>query len=70
MFFYEPQTSSTALNMAQKFRSKLKYVPCIAVEDLPAPGSATSGVAGGLAICIAVDPKGSVFALGGPWGEF
>eukprot|EP00531_Pseudo-nitzschia_arenysensis_P013462 CAMPEP_0116115718 /NCGR_PEP_ID=MMETSP0329-20121206/656_1 /TAXON_ID=697910 /ORGANISM="Pseudo-nitzschia arenysensis, Strain B593" /LENGTH=181 /DNA_ID=CAMNT_0003609169 /DNA_START=44 /DNA_END=589 /DNA_ORIENTATION=- len=55
-------TSSTALNA--KFRSKLQYVPCIAVEDLPAPGSATSGVAGGLAICIAVDPKGSVFALG------
>jgi len=65
--FVAPQkasTSSTALNMAQKFRSKLKYVPCISVDDLPAPGSATSGVAGGLAICIAVDPKGSVFALG------
>mmetsp|Transcript_22101 Transcript_22101/g.51961 ORF Transcript_22101/g.51961 Transcript_22101/m.51961 type:complete len:183 (+) Transcript_22101:1854-2402(+) len=60
-----PQTgvSSTALNMA-KFKSKLQYVPCIPVEDLPAPGSATSGVAGGLAICVAVDPKGSVYALG------
>jgi len=55
-------TSSTALNA--KFRSKLQYVPCISVEDLPAPGSATSGVAGGLAICVAVDPKGSVYALG------
>mmetsp|Transcript_17932 Transcript_17932/g.41359 ORF Transcript_17932/g.41359 Transcript_17932/m.41359 type:complete len:184 (+) Transcript_17932:233-784(+) len=65
--FVAPQksaTSSTALDMAQKFRSKLQYVPCISVDDLPAPGSATSGVAGGLAICIAVDPKGSVFALG------
>jgi nitrite reductase/ring-hydroxylating ferredoxin subunit len=57
------QTPSTALNMA-KFKSKLQYVPCIPVEDLPSPGSATSGVAGGLAICIAVDPKGSVYALG------
>lgn len=59
-----PSQTSTALNMAQKFKSKLQYVPCISVEDLPAPGFATSGVAGGLAICIAVDPKGSVFALG------
>jgi len=47
-----------------KFASKLQYVPCIATEDLPDPGSATSGVAGGLAICIAVDPRGSVYALG------
>jgi len=65
--FVGPQkasTPSTALNMAQKFRSKLQYVKCISVDDLPAPGFATSGVAGGLAICIAVDPKGSVFALG------
>lgn len=50
--------------MAQKYASKLQYVPCIKVTDLPKPGSATSGVAGGLAICIAVDPKGSVYALG------
>jgi nitrite reductase/ring-hydroxylating ferredoxin subunit len=57
------QVSSTALNMA-KFKPKIQYVPCIPVEDLPAPGGATSGVAGGLAICIAVDPKGSVYALG------
>ena len=42
----------------------LKYVPCISTDDLPAPGSATSGVAGGLAICIAVDQKGAVYALG------
>ena len=43
---------------------KEKYVPCIALKDLPKPGGATSGVAGGLAICIAVDPKGAVYALG------
>lgn len=54
---------STELNMA-KYASKLQYVPCISTEDLPAPGGATSGVAGGLAICIAVDTKGSVWALG------
>jgi nitrite reductase/ring-hydroxylating ferredoxin subunit len=34
------------------------------LSALPKPGSATSGVAGGLAICIAVDNKGSVYALG------
>jgi|Transcript_18607 nitrite reductase/ring-hydroxylating ferredoxin subunit len=55
--------STSALNMA-KFQPKLQYVPCISTKDLPAPGSATSGVAGGLAICIAVDPKGGVYALG------
>lgn len=44
--------------------SKLEYCPCIPLSDLPKPGKATSGVAGGLAICIAVDSKGSVFALG------
>lgn len=42
----------------------MQYCDCISVEDLPSPGGATSGVAGGLAICIAVDPKGAVFALG------
>jgi nitrite reductase/ring-hydroxylating ferredoxin subunit len=31
---------------------------------LAKPGKATSGVAGGLAICIAVDSKGAVYALG------
>lgn len=55
--------SSSALNMA-KFKSNLKYVPCIPLKDLPKPGKATSGVAGGLAICIAVDERGSVYALG------
>jgi len=54
--------SSTALNA--KFSAKLQYMPCISTDDLPDPGFATSGVAGGLAICIAVDPKGSVYALG------
>jgi nitrite reductase/ring-hydroxylating ferredoxin subunit len=57
------QSRSTALN-AKKVGPKLAYVPCISTDDLPAPGSATSGVAGGLAICIAVDPKGAVYALG------
>jgi nitrite reductase/ring-hydroxylating ferredoxin subunit len=56
--------SSTALNMAGLFKPALKYVPCIPLSELPKPGSATSGIAGGLAICIAVDKKGSVYALG------
>lgn len=56
--------SKSALNMAGPFRSKVQFAKCIPVSDLPKPGSATSGVAGGLAICIAVDQKGSVFALG------
>merc|ERR1712194_370889 len=54
---------STALSAAKKAAS-LKYVPCISTEDLPKPGSATSGVDGGLAICIAVDRKGAGYALG------
>lgn len=49
--------------MAQ-FASKVQFTPCISLKDLPKPGGATSGVAGGLAICIAVDKKGSVYALG------
>jgi nitrite reductase/ring-hydroxylating ferredoxin subunit len=56
-------TRSTSLNAA-KAGPKLQYVPCISTDDLPKPGSATSGIAGGLAICIAVDPKGAVYALG------
>jgi len=55
--------SSSALS-AQKYRSKLGFVPCIPLKDVPDKGFATSGVAGGLAICIAVDPKGTIFALG------
>jgi nitrite reductase/ring-hydroxylating ferredoxin subunit len=58
------KTSSSTQLFAGPFKPKLAYVPCIATEDLPAPGQATSGVAGGLAICIAVDSNGSVFALG------
>jgi nitrite reductase/ring-hydroxylating ferredoxin subunit len=54
---------ATALN-AKTAAPKLMYVPCISTDDLPSPGSATSGVAGGLAICIAVDQKGAVYALG------
>lgn len=49
---------------AGKFASKLSYVPALPVSKLPAPGGATSAVAGGLAICIAVDTNGSVYALG------
>ena len=54
----------TALNMAGDIKPKLQYVPCISTDDLPGPGKATSGVAGGLAICIAVDESGSLWALG------
>lgn len=56
-------TSSSALSMAI-LPPKPEYRSCIDVKDLPKPGSATSGVAGGLAICIAVDKKGSIYALG------
>jgi nitrite reductase/ring-hydroxylating ferredoxin subunit len=47
-----------------KFPPKVQFCPCISLKDLPSPGKATSGVAGGLAICIAVDKSGSVYALG------
>jgi nitrite reductase/ring-hydroxylating ferredoxin subunit len=50
--------------MAKTFAPKLAYVPCIPLKALPKPGGATSGIAGGLAICIVVDPKGTVYALG------
>jgi nitrite reductase/ring-hydroxylating ferredoxin subunit len=49
---------------AGKFKAAIKSVPCIPLKDLPKPGRATSGVAGGLDICIAVDNKGAVYALG------
>mmetsp|Transcript_36828 Transcript_36828/g.45036 ORF Transcript_36828/g.45036 Transcript_36828/m.45036 type:complete len:181 (+) Transcript_36828:191-733(+) len=55
---------STSLNMAGDIKPKLAYVDALALEDLPAPGRATSVVAGGLAICIAVDPSGKIFAVG------
>jgi len=42
----------------------MQYVPCLPIEDLPEPGKASSGVAAGLAICIAVDEKGKIYALG------
>jgi nitrite reductase/ring-hydroxylating ferredoxin subunit len=54
----------TSLNMAGTIKPKLQYVPCVSTDDLPGPGKATSGVAGGLAICIAVAENGSLFALG------
>ena len=44
--------------------SYLKYVPCLRIEDLPKPGFATACYAAGLSICIAVDHKGDVYALG------
>ena len=59
----QKSVSTTAL-AAQKYKSAPRYVPCIPLSELPKPGSATSGVAGGLAICVAVDQKGAVYALG------
>eukprot|EP00587_Corethron_hystrix_P013519 CAMPEP_0113305570 /NCGR_PEP_ID=MMETSP0010_2-20120614/5145_1 /TAXON_ID=216773 ORGANISM="Corethron hystrix, Strain 308" /NCGR_SAMPLE_ID=MMETSP0010_2 /ASSEMBLY_ACC=CAM_ASM_000155 /LENGTH=187 /DNA_ID=CAMNT_0000160017 /DNA_START=422 /DNA_END=986 /DNA_ORIENTATION=- /assembly_acc=CAM_ASM_000155 len=55
--------SSTELS-AKKFKQALKYVPVITKEQAPKPGSATSGVAGGLAICVACSPTGQLYALG------
>lgn len=46
---------------------KLVYVPCIALKNLPKPGSAVSSVVagggGGVNVCIVVDPKGFVYCL-------
>jgi len=56
--------SSTSLQMSKKIAQKLKYVNAIAVADLPSPGNAVSAVAGGLAVCIVVDTKGTLYALG------
>jgi nitrite reductase/ring-hydroxylating ferredoxin subunit len=64
---FAPSTVSrqgSALNMAAVGKPKLQYVPCISTDDLPQAGRATSGVAGGLAICIAVNTDGKLFALG------
>ena len=58
------KTFSTTLAAKKIIRPKIAYAPCIAIKDLPKPGSATSGVAGGLAICIAVDKGGQIYALG------
>merc|ERR1712241_74141 len=41
-----------------------QYVKALPVKLLPKPGKATSCEAGGLAICIAVDQSGKIFALG------
>jgi len=55
--------SETSLNMA-KYKAALRYVDVLDVKDLPKRGYATSAVAGGLAICIAVDEGGKIYALG------
>ena len=64
LLFHFTQFKSSSSLEAAKYKPAIKYVPCIPLKDLPKPGAATSGVAGGLAICIAVDSKGSVYALG------
>ena len=40
-----------------------KYVQCLGLDELPEPGRAVSRTAEGVAVCIVVDPKGSIFAL-------
>lgn len=62
--FLQLSRSSTALSAKKEIKPKLAFVPCISKKDIPAPGTATSGVAGGLAICIAADEKGTLYALG------
>jgi len=57
-------TSNSALNLKLPFKEKIQYVPALDLADLPKPGTATSCVAGGLAICIAVDKSGKIYALG------
>merc|ERR1712232_1135448 len=47
--------SNSALNLKNPFKEKIQYVPALDIADLPKPGTATSCVAGGLAICIAGD---------------
>ncbi|GMI36982.1 hypothetical protein TrCOL_g2520 [Triparma columacea] len=56
-------TPATSLS-AKKIGPKLQYAPCIPTKNIPKPGTATSGVCAGLAICIAVDKDGSIYALG------
>merc|ERR1712176_1221639 len=48
----------------KKIRQKFQFVPVLDLKDLPKPGKATSVVASGLDICIAVDEKGGLYALG------
>ena len=54
--------SPVVLTMVRDHRS-LKFVPCLHLHELPRPGSATSCRVGDLSICIAVNDKGSVYAL-------
>jgi len=54
---------STELSAA-KYKPALKYVPVISKDQAPKPGTATSGIAGGLAICVACSPSGQLYALG------
>ena len=56
-------TTSSSLNAAP-IKPKLQYVPAIQLDQLPKKGSATSCVAGGLALCIVADSDGSIYALG------
>lgn len=44
--------------------NKLVFVPCIALKNLPSPGTAVSTTVAGCSICIVVDPQGFVHALG------
>lgn len=53
-------TPATSLS-AKKIGPKLQYAPCIPTKNIPKPGTATSGVCAGLAICIAVDKDGSIY---------
>ena len=65
--FITPSTTvrhNKVLYAGKKIGPKLQYAPCIPTKNIPKPGTATSGVAGGLAICIAVDKDGSIYALG------
>ena len=52
------KTTNSSLNMVGQ-----RFVPCIKIEELPSPGSATSRSVEGVAICIVVDKVGSIFAL-------
>lgn len=60
-----PASFNQGTRLYQKtIKPKLMYVPCLRTDEAPKPGKATSGVAGGLSICIAADEKGNFFALG------
>jgi len=55
--------TGTALE-AKTIRKKLQYVTVLDAKDLPKRGKATSVVAAGLDICIAVDESGGLYGLG------